>query len=239
MWGLFAEKMLAGLRLHFWYVQSVSYVSYWNIMFTLYLYEMTFMLGAGEMMVVLRLGEKAALPSPTLTCLILTRPQEQRSFVVTGLVFSNIVNETIIVGLQEKEMRTYEKQKLTKHHEWIGRWLFWQKESVLKKLEGSASQHLLYQVNHPFYLTSFIEVHYKLSVYPCKNQTWEDREYFWGHVKGEVMKWVILEDDEVVQRRKARIVEARRGRRREMYRMERSVEERTSRCGRREQDMWL
>lgn len=40
-----------------------------------------------------------------------------------------------------------------------------------------------------------------------------------------------------VQRRKARIVEARRGRRREMYRMERSVEERTSRCGRREQDM--
>lgn len=78
-------------------------------MFTLYLYEMTFMLGAGEMMVVLRLGEKAALPSPTLTCLILTRPQEQRSFVVTGLVFSNIVNEIIIVGLQEKEMRTYEK----------------------------------------------------------------------------------------------------------------------------------
>lgn len=60
-------------------------------------------------MVVLRLGEKAALPSPTLTCLILTRPQEQRSFVVTGLVFSNIVNEIIIVGLQEKEMKKYEK----------------------------------------------------------------------------------------------------------------------------------
>lgn len=60
-------------------------------------------------MVVLRLGEKAALPSPTLMCLILTRPQEQCSFVVTGLLFSNVVNEIIIVGLQEKEIKTYKK----------------------------------------------------------------------------------------------------------------------------------